>query len=666
MDVLAGFEQLGIAKERSQSLRNEGIHEATPIQEGAIPVIMQGSDVICQAQTGTGKTLAFLLPMLEKIRPEREDLQGLILTPTRELALQITTELKKRLATKDEFSVLAVYGGQDVESQLRKLQRAVHIVVATPGRLLDHIRRGTVKLNAVKMLVLDEADQMLHMGFLTEVEEILSQMPYRKQTMLFSATMPGGVRSLAQRFMIEPKDITVRAPQVTVKAIRQLTVEVGAKDKMEQLKRLLGEYNPYLGVIFCRTKKRASALNEFLQENGFNSDELHGDLTQSKREQVMKRFRDAKIHLLVATDVAARGLDVEGITHVFNFDIPENAESYIHRIGRTGRAGEDGLAITLVSPHDRLELAAIEKGINQAIPREKNRGGAPVRTSVMDDTPDRQGGERKSRGTSRRGGTSGQSASGKWEPKGGRSGQQGRKSRSGFGGNIDSRKANSGGGAYGGAAKRGESRGAGVRGGAEEAPQWGAARAEAPRGRGGAGSRDGAAPAGRGRYSTPAREEGGRGEFGGGNAERTGGRGGDAPRGRGGDSSRGRGASAGRSEFGGGGRGASASRDSRGGSAPRGESRGASAPRSEWGGAAASRGDSPQRGGTGRGGEFGSRGAGAPQFPNGGGDKNRARSSSTGRPSSGGRPSTGGFKGGRSSGGGKQGAGGRPQRKGSR
>ncbi|SDY02738.1 ATP-dependent RNA helicase DeaD [Paenibacillus sp. CF384] len=634
---MAGFEQLGIARERTLSLQHEGIHEATPIQEGAIPVIMQGSDVICQAQTGTGKTLAFLLPMLEKIRPEREELQGLILTPTRELALQITTELKKRLATKDEFSVLAVYGGQDVESQLRKLKRAVHIVVATPGRLLDHIRRGTVKLGSVKMLVLDEADQMLHMGFLTEVEEILSQMPYRKQTMLFSATMPGGVRSLAQRFMIEPKDITVRAPQVTLKAIRQLTVEVGAKDKMEQLQRLLGEYNPYLGVIFVRTKKRASALNEFLQENGFNSDELHGDLTQSKREQVMKKFRDAKIHLLVATDVAARGLDVEGITHVFNFDIPENAESYIHRIGRTGRAGEDGLAITLVSPHDRLELAAIEKGINQPIPREKNRVGAPIRTSVMDDTPDRQGGgARKSSGASRRGGTSGQAASGKWENKGGRSGQQGRKSRSGFGGNIDSRKAGSGGGAYGGAAKRGESRGAGVRGsGAEEAPQWGAARAEAPRGRGGAGSRDGAAPTGRGRYSTPSREDGGRGEFGGaGAAERSGGREG-AGRGRGGDSSRGRGASAGRSEFGGGGRG---------------ESRGAAAPRSEFGG-----------------------GAGAPQFPNGGGDKNRARSSSIGRPSSGGGRSSsggrssagGGFKGGRSSGG-KQGSGGRPQRKGSR
>ncbi|WP_346266594.1 DEAD/DEAH box helicase, partial [Paenibacillus sacheonensis] len=439
MEELAGFEQLGIAKERAQSLRNEGITEATPIQEGAIPVIMQGSDVICQAQTGTGKTLAFLLPMLEKTRAEREDVQGLILTPTRELALQITTELKNRLATKDEFSVLAVYGGQDVESQLRKLKRGVHLVVATPGRLLDHIRRGTIKLGAVKMLVLDEADQMLHMGFLTEVEEILTQMPYRKQTMLFSATMPTGVRSLAARFMIEPKDITVRAPQVTVKAIRQLTVGVDAKNKQEQLKRLLEEHNPYLGLVFCRTKKRASALNDYLQENGFNSAELHGDLSQAKREQVMKKFRDAKIHVLVATDVAARGLDVEGVTHVFNYDIPENAESYIHRIGRTGRAGENGLAITLVSPHDRLELAAIEKGIQMSIPREGLAIGAPARAPRTREDRPREGGAGGRSGGGRRGASAG-------GPSGGRSGQAGRGGRSAAGGR---------GGAYAGAAKRG-------------------------------------------------------------------------------------------------------------------------------------------------------------------------------------------------------------------
>ncbi|RAP74127.1 hypothetical protein DL346_23950 [Paenibacillus montanisoli] len=580
---MADFEQLGIAKEQVQSLRNEGIHEATPIQEGAIPVIMQGSDVICQAQTGTGKTLAFLLPMLERIKADRDELQGLILTPTRELALQITTELKKRVAVNKAISVLAVYGGQDVESQLRKLKRAVHIVVATPGRLLDHIRRGTVKLGSVKMLVLDEADQMLHMGFLTEVEEILNQTPYRKQTMLFSATMPGGVRSLAARFMIEPKDITVRAPQVTVKAIRQLAVEVSARNKQEQLKRLLEEHNPYLGVIFCRTKKRVNAVNEYLQENGFNSAELHGDLSQAKREQVMKRFRDAKIHLLVATDVAARGLDVEGVTHVFNFDIPENAESYIHRIGRTGRAGEEGLAITLVSPHDRHELAAIERGIHQTIPRENINGGKgrafPQDSDLqLDEKPERQGGAR--RGAGRRGAAA---AGGQRAAKsGGRSGQQGR----------GGEKRASTGGAFAGAAKRGEARRAGsARGGADEPPQWGAAAraAEAPRGRGGAGARDGADAGGRVRYSMPAREEGARGEFGGA-AARSGNRG--------------------AAERSGSSRGAAERSGSRG-SAERSGNRGAAAP----------------RGGR----------AGAPQFPNAGGGGARGRSGG-GKQGPGGRP----------------------------
>ncbi|WP_265415890.1 DEAD/DEAH box helicase [Paenibacillus albus] len=622
---MAGFEQLGIGKERTQSLRNEGIQEATPIQEGAIPVILQGSDVICQAQTGTGKTLAFLLPMLEKIRADRDQLQGLILTPTRELALQITTELKKRLATREEFSVLAVYGGQDVESQLRKLKRAVHIVVATPGRLLDHIRRGTISLGAVKMLVLDEADQMLHMGFLTEVEEILQQMPYRKQTMLFSATMPAGVRSLAARFMIEPKDITVRAPQVTVKAIRQLAVEVSAKGKEEHLKRLLEEHNPYLGVIFCRTKKRVSALNDYLQEKGFVSDELHGDLSQAKREQVMKRFRDAKLQLLVATDVAARGLDVEGVTHVFNYDIPENAEGYIHRIGRTGRAGEDGIAITLVSPHDRLELAAIERGIHQTIPRENSRGGVAVVREAVKQADKRERGEGGRRGEGRRGGAG--AGGGR---SGGRSGGPGRGPRGEAGaargrGEAGGEKRSAGGGAYGAAAKRGEGRGAARD---AESPQWGAAaRSEAPRGRGrvaaaGSGSsRSGSGDAtrgGRGRYSTPAREEGA----------------GGAPREASfsrGEGTRGRGAS------------------------------GASAPRS--GGRAGAAPQFPGSGERGRG-SSGASGSGERSRSGGGGRPSgsggdRSRSGGGGRPSGGGRSG-----GGRPGGGGKPGAGGRSSQRG--
>lgn len=444
---MAGFIELGISPERAAALRSGGIDVATPIQEGAIPVILQGHDVICQAQTGTGKTLAFLLPMLEKIDGSKDTLQGLILTPTRELALQITAELKRWVASRAECNMLAVYGGQDVEAQMHKLQRSVHMVVATPGRLLDHMRRGTISLGAVKMLVLDEADQMLHMGFLNEVEEIISQLPYKRQTMLFSATMPPLVRSLAARFMREPKDITVKAPQVTVKAIRQLIVETTDRGKQSTLCRLIDEQQPYLGLIFCRTKRRAKALNEDLQALGYNSDELHGDLSQAKREQVMKRFRDAKLHLLVATDVAARGLDVEGVTHVFNYDIPHDAESYIHRIGRTGRAGEKGLAITLFVPKDKPELAAIEKGINQSIPRE---GGTQPKS-------DRAGGERVSRRGGR--GAGGERVSRRDErgASGARSSQRGESSVSGERGARGSERPSRG----GAGAERGRSQRAG-------------------------------------------------------------------------------------------------------------------------------------------------------------------------------------------------------------
>ncbi|MBW7475169.1 DEAD/DEAH box helicase [Paenibacillus oenotherae] len=460
---MAGFIELGISSERTAALRNGGIDVATPIQESAIPVILQGNDVICQAQTGTGKTLAFLLPMLEKIDGSKDALQGLILTPTRELALQITAELKRWVASRAECNMLAVYGGQDVEAQMHKLKRSVHMVVATPGRLLDHIRRGTIKLGTVKMLVLDEADQMLHMGFLNEVEEIISQLPYKRQTMLFSATMPALVRSLATRFMREPKDITVKAPQVTVKAIRQLIVETTDRGKQSTLRRLIDEQQPYLGLIFCRTKRRAKTLNEELQALGYNSDELHGDLSQAKREQVMKRFRDAKLHLLIATDVAARGLDVEGVTHVFNYDIPHDVESYIHRIGRTGRAGEKGLAITIVVPKDKPELAAIEKGISQSIPRE---GGVQPKADRS------AGGERSSakrgerRGSSERGGARSGSAERGGGAKGEKTGRSGRgRAASGRAGAEQARP------------QRGERSGAGERpqrGGASGRPQRGA------------------------------------------------------------------------------------------------------------------------------------------------------------------------------------------------
>lgn len=370
MATLADFTAVGIRKELLEALKENGITEPTPIQEKTIPVALTGRDVISQAQTGTGKTLAFVLPILEQADPEAAHVQSLILTPTRELALQITAEVQKLTAKLDEIHVLAVYGGQDAERQMRKLAGKKQIVIATPGRLLDHMRRGTIDLSTVSTLVLDEADQMLHMGFLPEVEEIIGKTPWDRQTMLFSATMPDQVRSLANRFMRQPEDIRVQGKRITLDDIKQIVVETTDRAKQSTLRSLIDEHRPFLAVIFCRTKRRASTLNAALQGFDYMSDELHGDLSQAKREAVMKRFRESRIQFLVATDVAARGLDVEGVTHVFNYDIPEDVDSYIHRIGRTGRAGERGIAFTLVTPKDRPYLEMIEKGIGLKLERQ--------------------------------------------------------------------------------------------------------------------------------------------------------------------------------------------------------------------------------------------------------------------------------------------------------
>ncbi|MBD2846777.1 DEAD/DEAH box helicase [Paenibacillus sp. IB182496] len=360
------FEQLGVGPELTGRLKSLGIALPTPVQEQTIPAAAAGRDVIVQAQTGTGKTLAFALPILERLRAEREHIQALIVTPTRELAIQITQELDK-LADLFGASVLAAYGGQDVDAQIRKLQGAAHIVVATPGRLLDHLRRGTIELWKLDTVVLDEADQMLHMGFLPEVEEILAQTPRQRQTMLFSATIPEPIRQLAAHYLREPEDIRVRGQAVTLRSIRQYLVPATDRTRLPLLQQLIEEDRPYLAVVFCRTKLRAKKLCASLQETGLAADELHGDLTQAKREQVMKRFRSAKLQVLVATDVAARGLDVEGVTHVYNYDVPQDAEIYIHRIGRTGRAGQEGCAVTLASARDRYAVQAIERGIGEPL-----------------------------------------------------------------------------------------------------------------------------------------------------------------------------------------------------------------------------------------------------------------------------------------------------------
>lgn len=359
------FSKLGLSEELTEYLTELGINEPTPIQEQAIPIVFEGKDLIGQAQTGTGKTFAFLFPILEKINLELPHTQALVVAPTRELAIQITAEARRIVS--EDFGVLAVYGGQDVEQQARKLKGGAHLIIATPGRLLDHLRRGTINLGKIDFLVLDEADQMLHIGFLHEVEDIINQTPSSRQTLLFSATMPEQIQSLAKRYMKKPEIIRIKAKRITLDEIEQVVYETTDRGKFNALLNQLKETKPFLAIIFCRTKRRANKLNEQLKGKGLLSEELHGDLTQGKREKVMKLFREAKIQYLVATDVAARGIDVEGVTHVFNYDIPMDTESYVHRIGRTGRAGETGIAITFITQKDFHEMRSIEKELNLQI-----------------------------------------------------------------------------------------------------------------------------------------------------------------------------------------------------------------------------------------------------------------------------------------------------------
>jgi len=378
---LSDFSSLGISSYLENQLRTYGVAIPTPIQQQAIPLVMEGHDLIAQAQTGTGKTFAFVLPILEKISREATHVQALIVTPTRELALQITEEIEKLIESMEGLAVLAVYGGQDVDKQLRRLKRHPQIVVGTPGRLLDHIRRETIHLSEVSFLVLDEADQMLHIGFLGEVEDIIRETPASRQTMLFSATMPQEIRKLAAKHMRSPKYIQIEKTQGPAVNVKQLAIHTTDRAKQGTLIQLLETHRPFLAVIFCRTKRRVSKLYDGLKAHGFSCDELHGDLSQAKREQVMKRFREAEIQLLIATDVAARGLDVEGVTHVFNYDIPQDAESYVHRIGRTGRAGMTGMAITLYSSADQPVLDVIETELSITI-QKQNIGNFPEEKEI--------------------------------------------------------------------------------------------------------------------------------------------------------------------------------------------------------------------------------------------------------------------------------------------
>lgn len=385
------FVQLGVRPEFQKALAVQGIHEPTPVQSQSIPLLLAGRDVVAQAQTGTGKTLAFVLPILERLEPKRPFTQALIVTPTRELAVQIAKEAEQ-LAPVVAASVQAVYGGQDLERQNRKLEQIPSIVVGTPGRLLDHAKRGTLSLNGVRMLVVDEADEMLRRGFLEEVETLIALSSPKRQTMLFSATMPQPIRELAERYMAKPEQLRVAGKQVTVAEIEQAVVETPEAEKAKTLSRLLGHYRPYLAIVFCSSKGRANAVNEALREEGYASDALHGELSQAKREHVLKRFREAKLQVLVATDLAARGLDIEGVTHVFNYDVPQDMEWYIHRVGRTGRAGESGIAITLATVRDKARLAKLESRIGMKLPRRDAEGALLASEVAKKGAPRARGG----------------------------------------------------------------------------------------------------------------------------------------------------------------------------------------------------------------------------------------------------------------------------------
>ncbi|HEY8448110.1 MAG TPA: DEAD/DEAH box helicase [Thermomicrobiales bacterium] len=360
LDGTPSFEDLGLSGPLLKSISAVGYEEPTPIQALTIPVLLAGRDVIAQAQTGSGKTAAFGLPIIEAIDPKDRHVQAIILCPTRELAIQVAEALHKYGRHK-EVETLPIYGGQPYERQFRGLQRGVHIVVGTPGRVMDHMRRETLKLDHIRFFVLDEADEMLDMGFIEDIEWILENAPVERQTALFSATMPPRIIELAHKYLRDPERITVPGKQMTVPETRQSYYEVPRARKVDALTRILDAETPEMAMIFCRTKVGVDELGEALLARGFEVETLHGDLSQAQRDRVMRRFRSGQANILIATDVAARGLDIPEVTHVINYDIPESAEAYVHRIGRTGRAGRHGEAITLVTPREVRWLRQIER-----------------------------------------------------------------------------------------------------------------------------------------------------------------------------------------------------------------------------------------------------------------------------------------------------------------
>jgi ATP-dependent RNA helicase DeaD len=371
-NILLPFNQLDLSEPVLQALNNMGFEEMTPIQEQAIPVAMEGNDLIGQAMTGTGKTAAFGIPMAERFSTDREQVQGIVITPTRELAIQVAEELNRIGQFKGIVS-LPIYGGQDIERQIKALRKRPQIVVGTPGRLLDHLGRRTLRLQETQVAVLDEADEMLNMGFIEDIEKILQEVPSDRQTMLFSATMPQPIQEIARRFMRNPVKIGITSRELTVPSTEQYYMEVYENKKFDVLCRLLDIQSPELAIVFGRTRRRVGELSEALAKRGYLAEGLHGDLSQAQRDSTMRHFREGSIDVLVATDVAARGLDISGVTHVYNFDIPQDPEGYVHRIGRTGRLGKPGQAVTFVTPREieylkTIELVTRRKIVRKTVP----------------------------------------------------------------------------------------------------------------------------------------------------------------------------------------------------------------------------------------------------------------------------------------------------------
>jgi ATP-dependent RNA helicase DeaD len=365
------FSELGLAPEILKAIERMGFEEASPIQSAAIPVLLEGADVVGQSQTGSGKTAAFGIPAIQCVDASVRAPQVLILCPTRELAVQVAEEIAKLAFFKRGVRELPIYGGQSYERQFKGLHAGAQIIIGTPGRVMDHLERKSLKLDRIKMVILDEADRMLDMGFVDDIKTILRQVPEKRQTVFFSATIPRPIQQLIQTFTRNPVNVRVESEAMTVPAIEQVYYEVDRRSKLEVLCRLIDLEDVKLAIVFCATKMMVDELTEHLTARGYGADKLHGDMTQAMRERVMGRFRKRKVEFLVATDVAARGLDVEDIEIVFNYDLPHDGEDYVHRIGRTGRAGKGGKAVTFVAGREIYRLENIQRFTKSRIRRER-------------------------------------------------------------------------------------------------------------------------------------------------------------------------------------------------------------------------------------------------------------------------------------------------------